>query len=534
MTAPSISHRCASTRQMVELAEGSFDPDEARALLVAIEGCPECMAVLGEAGLEVAHQANDSQGGSYAAGFDSGTLAGTLLAGRYRLNRWLGRGGMGEVYEAHDLELDERVAVKTIVPDFARDEKALQRFRREVRLARQIVHPNVCRVLELGRESTGEGSTYFLTMELIEGETLREKIGREGPLDPATAIRICVQLCSGLLAIHEAGVLHRDVKPGNIMVSRSPTASEDDLVASLLDFGIARAFAGPGANRECSGVARVTSPSGGLSSTQTNTAVGTPDYMAPEQLSGQCLSEATDLYSLGVVFLEMLTGRPPGRSRGERRAAPLAPELSSIVAWCLQSEASKRPQTAAELREALDRMSSLDNGRRASGAGVRRLLGAAGVKKAAWVLVGGACLGLLASATTSFTQGSEVLRVSEPPATTRAADRTQPGSAPDNGFSTQPVGTHRTSTVPGVLSRRAVNERSGATRPGATHSGATHSGVVGTSEPPPEKPPMVPQSPLATHPTTTSAKVVHDGLERCNPPYYYDSSGLKTYRRECL
>src|SRR5262245_2631355 len=191
---------------------------------------------------------------------------GTPLAGRYRIVRFIAAGGMGEVYEAEDLMLGTGIALKTIRPDVAAPGPALDRFRRETLLARRVTHPNVCRIFDLGQHSSSGSSPdlIFLTMELLSGETLQQLLQRHGPLTVREALPLVVQMASALAAAHDAGVVHRDFKPANIMLVPAPSPAAPPRMV-VTDFGVAWA-AGSSLN----------------SITGTNELVGTPAYMAPE------------------------------------------------------------------------------------------------------------------------------------------------------------------------------------------------------------------------------------------------------------
>lgn len=222
---------------------------------------------------------------------------GALVAGRWRIVRFLARGGMGEVYEAEDLELRERVALKTIHPAVSSQPASLERFKREVHLARKVTHPNVCRLFEFGSHPAADGSaTAFLTMELLEGETLAERARRVGRMPADVVLPIVRQIGAALAAAHAAGVVHRDLKGDNIFLVPAPAGGERVVVT---DFGIARG----GADDRFALTA--TSIGGGL---------GTPAYMAPEQVTGEPATAAADQYALGVLVFELLTGELPFRA----------------------------------------------------------------------------------------------------------------------------------------------------------------------------------------------------------------------------
>jgi serine/threonine-protein kinase len=263
-------------------------------------------------------------------------LPGRLLAGRYRIIALLGKGGMGEVYRADDLTLGQPVAMKFLPDEAARDEGLLERFRNEVRTARRVSHPNVCRVYDVGDV---ESHTFF-TMEYVDGEDLASLLRRIGRLPEDKALDIARQLCAGLAAAHAKGVLHRDLKPANIMLDGRGQAV-------ITDFGLA------GVAEQIQG-AEVRS--------------GTPAYMAPEQLAGREVSTRSDIYSLGLVLYEIFTGKrafseTPAemlRARGDRTPSrpssvvkDLNPVIERVILRCLETEPSARPATVLSVAAAL-------------------------------------------------------------------------------------------------------------------------------------------------------------------------------------
>jgi CheY-like chemotaxis protein len=215
--------------------------------------------------------------------FEGGQLAaGETLAERYEIVELLGHGGMGAVYRARDLELDEDVAIKMLRPEFVADPESLERFKTEIKLARRISHPNVVRTHDFG-ETEG---VRFLTMELVEGLTLRDLIDSRGQLGVSAVLAIAAQLAESLVIAHAQGVVHRDIKPQNLLL-------DEEGVLKVMDFGVA-----------C-----LSQRSSNL--TQAGAIIGTPAYMSPEQLIGEHVDERSDLYSVGVVLYECLSGRPP-------------------------------------------------------------------------------------------------------------------------------------------------------------------------------------------------------------------------------
>ena len=269
---------------------------------------------------------------------------GTVLAGRYRIVEVAGEGGMGVVYAADDLELSERVALKTLHAGAAAEEREVARLRREVQLARRVTHPNVCRIYDAGRHE----DIVFVTMELLEGETLTSYLAAKGRLQPAEAAAILRQLCAGLQAAHDAGVIHRDLKSGNVMLVRRGS----DMRAVITDFGLARTSA-PTMDALASH-GRI---------------IGTPAYMAPEQIEGADVTLAADIYALGVVAFEMITGELPfldssigGLLRRLREPAPtprtqvpdVDPRWEAVIVRCLARDPKERFASAADVARALD------------------------------------------------------------------------------------------------------------------------------------------------------------------------------------
>ncbi|MCA9757206.1 MAG: tetratricopeptide repeat protein [Candidatus Eisenbacteria bacterium] len=244
----------------------------------------------------------DEGGGSHIAAF----VPGVLVANRYRIDAFVGRGGMGEVFRAADLDLDVEVALKSIRSDVARHAGTLRRFKQEVLLARSVTHPNVCRIYDLGRDEVRDVS--FLTMEYLSGETLSARIREEGPIAVTDALPIVRQLADALDAAHRAGIVHRDFKSSNVMLVSTDTGER----AVVTDFGLAvsaeldpQAAAVPQLP-ESTGV-----PTDATIPVVRRQLTGTPAYMSPEQVRGASVGPASDLYSFGVVLFEIATGRLP-------------------------------------------------------------------------------------------------------------------------------------------------------------------------------------------------------------------------------
>ena len=279
---------------------------------------------------------------SMAGGTGMALVPGQTFAGRYEIKGVLGVGGMGVVYRALDQELGEVVAIKTLKADaMASDPALLQRFKDEIRLARKITHRNVVRTHDLGEI---EGM-YYITMEFVEGQSLKHLIQSRGHLPVSVALTVGKQLCRALEVAHEQGVIHRDIKPQNIVVEPSGTLK-------VMDFGIAR----------------LATRTDGV--TQAGMAIGTPEYMAPEQLLGDNVDFRADLYAAGCVLFECLCGRPPfvadspitlvAKQLEETPPSPATlngevPEaLGALILRALSKDAARRPQSATELHDALD------------------------------------------------------------------------------------------------------------------------------------------------------------------------------------
>jgi serine/threonine-protein kinase len=270
---------------------------------------------------------------------------GTLFAGRYEIQSVLGKGGMGIVYKAHDRELDDLVAIKTLRGEvLSADPSLLDRFKQEIRLARRITHPNVLRTHDLG-ESNG---LKFLSMEFVKGLTLKHLLETGEILPTPVGLRIAKQVCAGLAAAHEVGVIHRDIKPQNIIIE--PTGG-----LKIMDFGIARLTEDRGM-------------------TATGTVIGTPDYMSPEQARGLPLDYRSDIYSTGVVLYEVFTGSLPFEGDSplavvlkhvndppplpQSKNPRIDPKIAAIVMKCMEKDAGARFQSVGELYEALAKVTA--------------------------------------------------------------------------------------------------------------------------------------------------------------------------------
>jgi serine/threonine-protein kinase len=268
---------------------------------------------------------------------------GTIIGGRYRVLRTLGKGGMGTVVLAEQIDLERRVALKVIAPSLVNDATVLERLRREARAAAALSHPNVAHVYAIEESSVGT----VLVMEHVDGVSLRQLLG-DGKLPLERAMRIAKQILAGLGAAHAAGIVHRDIKPENILVTKDER--DRDLV-KLVDFGIAKK---PGES----------------ALTEKGTVIGTPAYLAPEQVRGEEAEARSDLWSVGIVLHEMLSGARPFRAEDThdlltailQKSPPLLSEIASAPEWisaavdrALRKDPNARFTSAREMSEALNR-----------------------------------------------------------------------------------------------------------------------------------------------------------------------------------
>ncbi len=267
---------------------------------------------------------------------------GKIFAERYEVIEELGKGGMGSVYRVFDRKVQEEVALKLLKSVIAGDKSIIDRFRNELKLARKISHRNVCRMYDLGEE---EGS-HFITMEYVRGEDLKHSIARMGPLSIGKAISIAKQVCHGLAEAHRSGVIHRDLKPQNIMIDRKGNSR-------IMDFGIASSVKTRGI-------------------TGYDAIIGTPEYMSPEQVEGRETDQRSDIYSMGIILYEMLTGKLPFQGdtplsvamKHKTEQAPdpreinaqIPSELSEVILKCLEKQKEERFQKADELISVLDKI----------------------------------------------------------------------------------------------------------------------------------------------------------------------------------
>ena len=273
-------------------------------------------------------------------------LCGQTLAGKYRIEGFLSQGGMGAVYRATHVMLGKPVALKLIRPEIVTSPEVVRRFQREARAASLLSHPNIVTIYDLGQVEDG---TLYLAMELCAGMSLKDLMVAEGPLAPRRAVRLCRAIAGALALAHKNRIVHRDLKPHNVMIARDAEGQE---TPKLLDFGIAKAVETDGATL-----------------TSTGMVLGTPRYLSPEQAKGLSVDGRSDLYSLGIIFYEMLVGRvpfddpsvpsllvkhmaEPPRPPSELRP-DVPPAIESIVLRLLEKDPARRFQSAEDLSAAL-------------------------------------------------------------------------------------------------------------------------------------------------------------------------------------
>jgi serine/threonine protein kinase/Tfp pilus assembly protein PilF len=272
-------------------------------------------------------------------------IRGTLLAGRYEIIEKLGTGGMGTVYRVEDAKIKEEVALKLLKPDISVDKKIIERFRNELKLARKIRHKTVCQMFDLGEDK----GKHYITMEYVPGEDLKSFIRRAAPLNTTRALSIARQICEGLAEAHSLGVVHRDLKPSNIMIDREGNTR-------IMDFGIARSMTASGLTEE-------------------GIIIGTPEYMPPEQAEARDVDQRSDIYSLGIILYEMVTGQVPfsgdtplSVAMKQKTEIPKDPKIINpqisedfkrIICKCLEKEKEDRWQNVEELLDELQKIEGL-------------------------------------------------------------------------------------------------------------------------------------------------------------------------------
>ena len=340
---------CLGDDAVLGFIEGRLGTAELAACHRHLDGCETCQWLVAEA----VHAVGATHDLAVSQPLGCSLRIGSVVGDRYRVERFIARGGMGEVYEAFDCALDQRIALKTVKSTISDSREAVERLKAEVQLARRVTHPNVCRLYALGSQRlSSKVEIHFLSMEYIDGISLREKLAHAGRLNVAETVDLAGQLLQGLRAAHEAGTLHRDFKPDNVMLRSLPEQPS----AVVMDFGLAWAL---------------DSEAGPRSVRNHEPLTGTLMYMAPEQIEGAPLCVGTDLYSFGIVLFEMLTGRLPFTGESPATTAlkrlservpppsqhnPEIPEyLDRLVLRCLERLPKDRYASATDVLAALTR-----------------------------------------------------------------------------------------------------------------------------------------------------------------------------------
>ena len=350
----SAATECLSDEEVLAFASGTLAPSRQLEAHDHLDQCELCQRLLSEAAHALATAVTVPFVESDELSWHTTFRPGNVVGHRYLIRHFIARGGMGEVYEAFDRDLQERVALKTVTSTACDNARAVRLLKAEVQLARRVSHPNVCRIYDFGTHVMPETGAQisFLTMEFVEGETLGQRIRLTGALPVEEARTIGRQLLCGLSAAHDAGVLHRDFKSDNVMLRDEVGAGRSTLI---MDFGLARALDDGSRSH----------------SSSSSNLLGTFGYMAPEQLQGKPHSTASDVYSFGIVWFEMLTGELPFQSESSpldtalarlRAPAPtpssknpLVPRhLDALVQACLRRKPKDRLRTAREVLDALE------------------------------------------------------------------------------------------------------------------------------------------------------------------------------------
>lgn len=347
---------CPSVDELASFVDKQASPSLLARVLNHVDECHDCRVLIATA----LRSSNVAIEDARAIGCAPRTLPlGEVVGQRYRVDHLISRGGMGEVYQVWDLQLQETVALKTIACTVLDDAKLYVWIRKEVQLARKVTHPNVCRILEFGLHRQAyrgrEEVIPFFTMEFLNGETLAAYMARNGRLPLTVFLQIASQILQGMAAIHAAGIVHRDLKPENIFLLRNDSG---DFRAIVMDFGLAR--------RQ--------DTRNSISDSSARAAVGTPTYMAPEQSLGGVPTVKWDIFALGVIFFQAVTGQLPFKGKTTvalaiARIQESAPALSSIVpgidsnvealvAGCLERNPAQRFDNVGEVQQALQEIAS--------------------------------------------------------------------------------------------------------------------------------------------------------------------------------
>jgi serine/threonine-protein kinase len=473
---------------------------------------------------------------------DPGVRPGDVLAGKYRVERILGVGGMGVVVAAHHIQLDEKVALKFLLPDALQNPEALARFEREARAAVKIKNEHVARVSDVGKL---DGGSPYMVMEYLEGSDLSALLEKQGPLPIDRAVDFVLQACEAIAEAHALGIVHRDLKPANLFCIRR---RDGGLCIKVLDFGISKVTPAGG----------VGSGSRDMGMTKTTTVIGSPVYMSPEQMqSSKGVDERTDIWAIGVILFELLTGRVPFNGQTVTELAihvateptpgvnalrmDVPPALEAVVARCLEKGRERRYQNVSELASAL-----VDFGSKQARVSLERIQGMLGVADtvappidfgssptatngtrsggtvAPWQSTGGTGsqskskagpLAIAAALGVAVLVGGGALLLRKgpapiaPPVAAVAAAAAAVVVPPSPAPSAAPVPSRPASSVAAADAPPAVAAAHAPPSPAPRASAAA----------PPRPAPAAP------------SKAVH-----CTPPYFFDAQGNRVFKPECM
>ncbi len=467
---------------------------------------------------------------------DPGVRPGDVLAGKYRVERILGIGGMGVVVAAHHIQLDEKVALKFLLPDALENAEALARFEREARAAVKIKNEHVARVSDVGKLDSG---SPYLVMEYLEGSDLSAVLEKQGPLPIDRAVDFVLQACEAIAEAHALGIVHRDLKPANLFCIRR---RDGGLCIKVLDFGISKVTPAGG----------VGSGSRDMGMTKTTTVIGSPVYMSPEQMqSSKGVDERTDIWAIGVILFELLTGRVPfnGNTVTElaiqvateatpgvnalRMDVPAA--LEAVVARCLEKARERRYQNVSELAAAL-----VDFGSKQARVSLERIQGMLGVATAAPPVD----FGSSPTATNGTRSGGTV-----------APWQSTGGTASHGKSKAGPLAIAAALGVAALVSGSALLLRKGPAPAAPPVAAVAAAAVVVQPSPAPSAAPVPspPASSLASADVAPAAHALPSPAPRpaaaapakpapaapsktvhCNPPYFFDAQGNRVFKPECM
>ncbi len=483
-----------------------------------------------------------------------GVRPGEVVAGKYRLERVLGAGGMGVVVSAHHIQLDERVALKFLLPEALSNPEAVARFVREARAAVKIKNEHVARVSDVGQLENG---APYMVMEFLQGGDLAQWLKQNGPLPFEQAVDFVLQACVAVADAHALRIVHRDLKPANLFCVRR---SDGQLMIKVLDFGISKTTS-PGSSGP------------GMDMTKTSALMGTPLYMSPEQMrSSRDVDGATDLWALGVILFELMAGKPPFHADSMtelvmkvasdpppslRTFRPDAPQgLDAVIGKCLEKDRNKRYRSVGELAVAL-----LPFAPKRANVSVERISGilhAAGLSESAFVLptisprevvatgggstgtlppVGRTTIGATRSKSLAIAVGAfasvvvagagsvlvlsrkQDARISEPPAAPSAPAAAQASSTPEAASS--PTGT-------------VAAQPSASPRDASASASVSASAVVTTAPTPPVRPTATGVAIKGAHAVASPPHAPANAKPNCDPPYTLDGQGRKNWKTECF